>query len=315
MQTRTPRFLAVALFPLSFLTTSASGQASYSDTSSYVNALLSKFGALPWTHPVAQSQMQRICFLEPSSSLHAGPTYACTEHSVSSNVMKTTEIIPTATQLRVISNTPLVFGKMKISELPNQVVADQREMVNCSEEVTNPSIQLSESFQRTTAHSISQSITNTASYGVNFGWKITPTITLGTNLTIGESTTSINMDTTQLTMVTQHTATLPVTLQKDQGIIGELEIWPMVYSQDFQTIVTIDAVLSPNDRFHLLSQMYPDPKSRTFPITGTLTFEDSTGGITVAYDDPNAVALCANKPAAVEAITPANGAILVRRSQ
>jgi hypothetical protein len=57
----------------------------------------------------------------------------------------------------------------------------------------------------------------------------------------------------------------------------------------FSTEVTVDANLSANDKgYTLLSQVMPDPATRTFMITGTIATEDGSEGdwlhASVTYD-------------------------------
>ncbi|MGH3626896.1 MAG: hypothetical protein ACRDRL_05570 [Sciscionella sp.] len=97
----------------------------------------------------------------------------------------------------------------------------------------------------------------------------------------------------------QATVTRHITkvLQPGEVQIAQMEVWPIQYSQEFRSMVTVDADLGSNNSFKKLSDMYPDPRIRTFPLVGTLTFSAAFASTAQIFDAPSLErTACANPP-------------------
>lgn len=62
-----------------------------------------------------------------------------------------------------------------------------------------------------------------------------------------------------------------------------IRTWPVKYTATFHTTGTVDADLSPNDQFKRLSQVLTADQ-RTFPIIGSVVFEDAADAQVVSHD-------------------------------
>jgi hypothetical protein len=253
------------------------------DAAAQIQGLLNKYGKVPYTHLVPHPTRMTSC---------QGPGAAsppiCVSFVVSVNKLQTDQVILTPSNIKIISAAPVTMGPLTTTSLPTEPVVDLQEFVNCASVTNNQGINLAVAFTRSTSLQISHSVTNTASYSTNFGIKVS-VFSFGGSLTFGNSATDGQIDTKGTQMTVTRTSTMNVTLAQNQSVAAKLEVWPVVYTQDFQTTVTIDADLSPNDKFHHLSEIYPDPASRTFPVGGTITITDGSNGVSQTYNDPTLV--------------------------
>jgi len=267
------------------------------DVAVQVQGLVNQHGTVPYTHLVSHPQIQTVCMLQaawagiepldPLQSLQLGPiTMLCGQRSINTNTNQTEQIIPIASNVRIVSTDPVSFEPLVTTSLPSQPTVDLQEFINCGTVTTQQSVSLAVTFQRSTSLALSHSVTDTQSTQLTFGWKAGD-FSVGGSVTLGTSSSSGTVDTTGTQMSVQRTSSTSVSLAKGQGIAAQLEVWPVTYSQVFHTTATVDADLSPNDQYIHLADMYPSATVRTFPITGAIAITDGSGGQTMTYDDPN----------------------------
>ena len=264
-----------------FLTHCAVGQ--NVDATVQAQNLVSLNGEVPYTHTV--STTETIIGCSNPHPTEASPVNMCLPFTFKQNGSQVDQVIPTVSNVRIISTTPVMLEPLVRTELPSDPTVASQEFVNCGGVNTQQSMNLSVNFQRSTSVALSHSVTNSKSLTVSVGFKA-GVFSAGASATIGQSTTDGSVDTTGIQMAVQRTSALAVTLAKGQGVVGQLEVWPVTYSQVFHTNVTIDADLSANDKYSHLSDMFPDPIKRTFPVSGTVVATDGSDGKTLSYDDP-----------------------------
>jgi hypothetical protein len=93
-------------------------------------------------------------------------------------------------------------------------------------------------------------------------------------------------------MTTTRTSSSQSTLVKGQAIVAQIEVYPVTFSQVFHSTVTVDADLSPNDQFAHLSDLFTDPKVRTFSVSGLISITDASDGKIVTFDAPDEPTAC-----------------------
>ena len=264
----------------SYVLLSALGQ--NTDVAVQAQNMVNGHGKVPFTHLSTHPQTQRVC-----TPLQGHPnTVVCGNRTVNVNgPSQTDQIIPTVSNIKIVSSTPVTLGHLVPTSLPDEPTVDVQEFINCGSVTTQQAISLAVSFQRSTSLAVSQSITNSMSTEVGFSAG-PPFFKVDGKVTVGNSATSGTVDTQGDQLVVQRTSNVSVSLTKGQGIAAQLEVFPVTFSQTFQSSVTIDGDLSPNDTFKHLSDMFPDPKVRTFPVEGTISVTDGSDGKTTTFDDP-----------------------------
>jgi len=283
------------------------------DAAVQVQNLLNTYGPVPYTHLVSASVRRYVC-TPPAGKPHVTDPdrMICGFTTVSVNTPRTDQVIPTGSNIRIVSVSTVQLDPLVTTELPDQLTVSSQELINCSSAPSQQSINLQVSFQKSTSASLSNSVThtNTESLSVSAGpsWgKITGSFSLGT------SDTSGTVDTSGMQMTTTRQSTATVTLTKNEAVVAEIEVWPVTYSQTFHSTVTVDADLSANDKFAHLSDMFPDPTRRTIPISGTVSITNASDGKTVEFDAPDESTTCTSGQSGVQTVpyTPATNSRLV----
>jgi hypothetical protein len=205
---------------------------------------------------------------------------------------QTDQVIPTALNIRVIRTSPVQFNPLETTSFPDQLSVDRREFVNCSHVTVQQSITLQVAFQRSASLALSQSITNSTSYQLGFQWKPTDAFTFSGQATLGTSETKGSVDTSGTQMTITRSSQAGASLTSGQAIVALIEVWPITYSQVFHSSAVLDADLSPNDKYHHLSDVVQDESKRTFPITGTISITDASDGRESTYDAPDETTVC-----------------------
>ena len=275
------------------LLVASSSRGQTTDAAAEVQALIASFGNVPYTHLVSKETTRIECDTTPQ---HPDPDRAhCGPVRVFVNVSESDNVTPSASNIRILSATEPQWDQVVITSLPDKITAYGQELVNCSSSTTQKSISLSVSFQKLNSAALSQSLTNTEQFslqvasGANFlgtGAKVTATFQLGSSETNGTVNTSSSSTTT-----TRQT-TSNTTLTPGQAVVDEIEVWPVTYTQTFHSNVVLESDLSPNDKFVHLSDMFPDPATRTIPISGAIVITDASSGKVVTLNDPNGSATC-----------------------
>lgn len=292
----------------------AHGQAT--DAQAKVQALIASNGSVPYTHLVSKVGTRTECSPPPGNPHENDPDRMnCGPVRIYVNVPQTDSITPTASNIRILSNSEPQLDPVVTTSFPDQITAYGQELVNCSSSTTQKSISLSVSFQQTNSAALSQSVTNTQQFslsvasGADFlgtGAKVTATFQLGSSQTNG------TVSTTAASTTTTRSTTSNTTLTPGQAVVDEIEVWPVTYTQTFHTSVVVDADLSPNDKFGHLSDMFPDPASRTIPVSGNIAITDASTGKVVTLNDPNGSATCSGADSGVKQITPNPATKLIR---
>jgi hypothetical protein len=246
------------------------------DVAALAQNIVKGHGTVAYTHLVPQQQTQNVCTMRP---FQEHMITFCYKRNVNVNVSQTDQIIPTVSNIRIVSSTPATLGPLVTTSLPDQPTVDVQGMLNCGTETVSQAISLAVSFQRSTSLAVSQSVTHSLS--TDIGFTAGPSFfKVDGKVTIGASETTGTVDTQGNQMTVQRTSTVTVSLAKGQGMAAQLEVWPVTYSQSFKSTVTIDGDLSSNDVYKHLSDMFPDSSVRTFPVEGTISVTDGSDGKT-----------------------------------
>jgi hypothetical protein len=184
---------------------------------------------------------------------------------------------------------------MTSTGLPDRIYPDTGIVQACSNAPApvTKGFSLAVAYTRQSSIQLTQSVQHTQNYTITFDTaKILP-FKVGAQLVIGDQTTNsvATVDTSIQTVTRTDTDSITV----NPGAVGvvQLRVWPVQYTLPFTTTVTVDADLSPNDKgFKLLSDVFPDPAVRTYPINGTLQADDASAGEVVEMTAPYDASLC-----------------------
>jgi hypothetical protein len=285
---------------------SSSAVAQNMDAASQVQNLLSMHGLVPYTHQVANTQNQTSCFT-PHCNAPTGdmcsPSPVCNTYPVTTYTTQTDHITLTATNIHILSSTPVTFDPLVTTSQPDNLTVSSQEFVNCASVPSVQAINLQVSFTKSTSLALSTSVTNTASYSLNFNWKPIESLSLGGSATIGTSQTTGSVNTNGENVTTSRTSSTQVTLAQGQAVVGQIEVYPVTLSQVFHSTVLVDADLSQNDQFQHLSDVYIDPATRTFPISGTIAITDASEGKSLTYNAPDEPTVCGSQNSGVKQIS------------
>lgn len=268
------------------------------DAAAQVQNLLNTYGPVPFTHQIPHTQNQTTCHTMPCHAPTGDMCYPgqiCNTYPVTTYTPQTDTNVLAASNIQIISSTPLTFDPLAQTSLTDQLFVSGVVSYGCSTVTTGESMQLSISFVRTASIAISQSITHTQQESLSVGWKLSDQITLGGSVTVGTQASSGTIDTTSYaqTVTRSVTASIPA-LTYGEAVRQEIGVWPVTDTATFHATVTIDADLSPNDRgLRKLSDIFGISK-RTFPITGTIAFTDASDGVVVPADVPFDSLICTN---------------------
>lgn len=258
------------------------------DLAGKTQGLVAANGSVPYTHLVPATVIRTVCHDSvrgPNGLRVILEDPICVKQPVTINVPQTDKIVPTVSNIRIVSTSEPHVDPFVRTELPDQVTASQQEFINCSDAASQQAVNLSISFQRSTSASLSSSVTNSSSKTIQVSAG-PPWLKVSGSYTVGTSQTTGTVDMMGNTVTIQRTSSATVTLTKGVAVLAEIEVWPAIYTQTFHTTVVVDADLSTNDKFPHLSDMFPDVTTRSFPINGTITITDATDGKTAQFNDP-----------------------------
>lgn len=289
------RASVLVLFSL-FLVSSAKAQ--QTDAAATVQRLLSAHGTVPWTHDINDPTQQWRC-----TNGHVGHPgrggggddtgdNQCHWVTIPHWHPATQPVTLSASNIQIISVGDVVFDSTVKSSLPNEVSASGAVWQNCSKTVpVSNSETLAIAFQRSSSVAVNKSFTHTSGHQIQFQWKPLESLQLTGQISVTDATTSGTTDTNsyQQTVTRTHQASAQLSPQKALAVV--IRTWPVKYTATFHTTGTVDADLSPNDQFKRLSQVLPEDQ-RTFPINGSVVFEDAADAQVVSHDLPYDPSIC-----------------------
>jgi len=260
----------------------ALAQTAYNDASQAATTLLVGLGPIPWTH--TENVFSKRVETGPGDRPVIVPCWK--------QEQVTTSSILTASDVRIVTASPLVFDQVVKTELTSQMTVLTQGAQNCSTKITLPSgAAQSTSFTRSSSVAVSNSVTNAQAYSFNFSVAIESLVKLGGTVQLTNSATTGTVDTNSYQNQVTRTANASPALPPQTAYGVTFEIWPVNYTANFHATVVVDANLSPNDKgWSNLSSVFPMEK-RTFTINGVLLFVDASDGVTIGYDltfDPSA---------------------------
>lgn len=280
-----PAFVCVRVLLVSIvlLTAPALGNAQTTDVAQKVGGLLEQKGPVPVTVMVNQLRTRERCI-----GGH-GEGGGCRSEGFYVQVPQTTNQILTATNIQIVSSTPVVFGDMQRTELPDRVYLTDFFAQSCTgAPALNENQTLQKAFQRSASIQIQHSVTNVSGSSANIGIAIKASEVLGFNIggqiqtSTSQTTGTVSVDSTQETIT--KSVTVSSTVLPGNAAVLELKFWPVHFVIPFSTTVTVDADVSPNDaNLKRLSQIFPDPAVRTFDISGTIEAVDASAAVGVIY--------------------------------
>jgi len=274
------------------------------DAATQVSAALKTFGPVPITTTAQVPRTQQVCdYKEPpshgpgrsGSTAVAASLVNCHSETVYDPKTQTVNQLLTASNIRVVQSAPISWGQITNTDLPNLVFPDTSMAQNC-QNASAPltfGYSLSVAYTRQSAIQISQSVTHTQNFTASFDTGSLLPFKVGAQVSVGGQTTNgtTTVETTQQTVTRTHNDSVQVPIGAVSVV--QMRVWPIQYTLPFITSVTVDADLSPNDKgLKLLSDILPDPVSRTFVVSGTLSANDASAGQTVGMTAPYNPSLC-----------------------
>jgi hypothetical protein len=259
------------------------------DVNDVVSKALNAYGPVSVTETTYETVSQLVCSRSDDGKRDC--------QVIPTNVPKqtTSQKVLTASNIRVVSNTPVVFAATQYTSFPTDIKASFTHYFNCvapGAGVTPDTkmATLTVTYSRTTSSTITKGITHTVTDTVGFNWSNKASETPGATGASGtwgitgsiaiadQGTTSDAETSSSSTQITRTDSNIygipPLTLGFLEYYVSKIGI-----TIPFSTEVTVDANLSTNDKgYTLLSQVMPDPATRTFMITGTITSEDGSDG-------------------------------------
>jgi hypothetical protein len=188
-----------------------------------------------------------------------------------------------------------------MTEFPSELTKTGFTWANCSEKkIPSYSDTLSVTFQRSSSISISESMTNGGSVGLSFQWPVGGGAVVGGNVSISQSSTTGTTDTKSYVNSVTRQHTLGISLQPKEAFKASMETWPVRYKANFHVTATIDADVTPNDKYQKMSDAISEDQ-RTFQISGTVGYVDAAEAMTVASDSPFETVTCPSGAQVVKA--------------
>jgi hypothetical protein len=261
------------------------------DVAATVQNLLKDFGPVSVTTQVMVPQQERVCS-GPPGKLTIALIAGCGTFTVMVPQLQTNNSILGASNIGIVSSTPLKFGPQTETSLPSQLTQQGQSYYNCSATLTaTETVSLQVSFARSASIAVSQSVTHGNSESINTAGDIDG-FKLGATITITESKTSGSVDTSTYQQTVQRSQTSQIQLPPQKAIAAVLRTWPVTYVVPFSATVTVDADLSSNDKgYRRLSDIISADK-RTFPVAGTFAVTDAADAQTIDYDIPFDQSMC-----------------------
>lgn len=265
-----------------------------------VDGLLHSFGPVPVTKVVAAHTKRKNLLewadycstdhrIKLDPDLWTAATQAC-ESDGDGHVRISDDEILSASNISIISNTPVVFSGLKETGLPNDIHESGGTWVNCSNSVSvSETKDLSIAFTRSTSVEVNHSVSTAKQYQIGGELSI-KAVKINAQFQLTNTTTDGQANTTGSDQTVTQTASVSANVppRTEMGVV--IVTWPIIYTTNISATVTADADLSQNDKgLKLLSDIIP-LSQRTFPINGTLSFTDAAGAKTRTYDiplDPN----------------------------
>jgi hypothetical protein len=103
----------------------------------------------------------------------------------------TQNVILAASNIRVVSNTGVVYGEATRTELPDTIYAAEQLIQNCvSAPAYKGQVSLQRSFQRSSSVQLQHSVTHTHGEQVGLQWKLSDSFTISGQLTIQDQETN-----------------------------------------------------------------------------------------------------------------------------
>jgi Aerolysin toxin len=266
------------------------GFSQVTDVSQSVATALNQFGPVPVTSTVQTPTQQQACRMQ-----RAGPDgvmiQVCNTVTVMVSSQVTNSSILQASNIRVATTNPIVYGTPVSQEIPSQMTVDDYLARNCTSTPATPTFTVSTAFQRTASISLSQTISHTTTVGVSVkagfgGFGASGSLSFAD----GSASATVDASGTSTTVTTTRTGSQAV--PADTFLDIELQTWPVHYTVPFNTTAIVDADLSANDKGYTLLSDILDQAHRTFPVSGTIEANDASSGNLVFYDLPFQQSLC-----------------------
>ena len=262
-----------------------------------VDAVLAKYGPVPVTVVRQIHTTDTVCIpghFVPAVGMVVGG--GCRKVPITEQRSQTEQRVLRATNIRIISVAPLIWGSSTSTELPETLTGGNTFGQACLDGAASLTVNytLALAFARTATIQLSKSISHTESRTVQFSVGVERTFNVGGSLTFGTTTTEsqVHIDSTQAI----DTQTRAGTFQVDRGNADVVQIraWPVKYTIPFRTTVVVDADLSQNDKgLKLLSDILPRKAQRTFSIAGSVISEDASDAYITEFRTPYDPSRCA----------------------
>lgn len=260
------------------------------DAAQKVSDALTAYGAVPVTVVTQKPRQIQICHIVPPDGGEE-----CIYTTVYDPVSTTTNSILTATNIRTVKVSNMVWGTITKTELPDQIIVVDALYQNCyPSSALTANISISKAFQRSSSLTLTRQVTHTQSTQVGASIKIGDSFSVSAQVTdtnsVMEGTAKVNAEQETITVSVggnQQVASL-------SSIMAEMEYWPVQYTVQFTATVTIDADLSKNDKgFTHLSDIMSEA-NRTFNLAGVVTADDSDQSTLRTFSYPYDPATCKN---------------------
>lgn len=255
-----------------------------------VKQALEMYGPVAVTRIVAVPRSETHCNASIASRGGAIPGGNCFTKTVYDQKPQQFMEVLTATNIRIVNNSPIQFGQLAQKELVDQLIVKEGLVQNCGTMTQNSTqVTLTETFQRSTSVQVTKSVTNTTSDSMNFTLNLSKAFKIGGTLTIGQSETNGTSNTVGSSDTNTNSGTATIqNLPPQKAEVVIMQVYPTQFAVPFSATVTAEADLSKNDAGKTLLSQILDPESRTFQIEGVIQAVDASDSVTlyadVAYD-------------------------------
>jgi hypothetical protein len=267
------------------------------DLNQKVADMLNGFGPVPVTTMISIPHQEQVCHRTTCSGRRGGECGddICHAETRYTSQPKTTSQVLSASNIRPIKVGDITWGTLTQTQIPDKIYVDNSETENCSG-AANPlthSSTLTVQFARTATTQLQHSVTHIQGQQIGLDSGGLLPFKVSAQLSFSQQTLSstTTIDSTQQTVTRAHTQS--VTVPAGSHTIVQLRVWPVRYTLPFSTTIIIDSDVSPNDKgYKTLADIFPDPATRTFSITGIVQADDASEGDVVQMSAPYDPALC-----------------------
>jgi hypothetical protein len=256
--------------------------AQVTDAAATVASLLNSYGTVPVTVNVSVPVTRQICRQLPTA---VGGGEVCRDVTVNTQQAQTSQKILEAGPIRIIASSPVVYGIAVRTELPDQMIAWDQQVINCAKSGdASTTVLMSKQVQHAQSLAVSKSVTNTLGGQIGLTYGVPGVFSVGGQLTVSAANTSGTIDTVGRTDLDVRSGSATVIVPAKSVKIVEMRVWPIKFEIAFRATVTVDASLSTNDqRKGQLSEIF-DEARRTFPLEGKLSVEQASDAQIVIFD-------------------------------